>query len=151
MSRVSGSRSLKLICPQRRMVRYQGTGAWGAPNNEPVTAAPERRSSSRRVAGMRDTVLPFARLGQAHPHKTCYTDSVETRSATQNLTLAIESDLLLEARKLALERRTTVNQLVRDYLAALVKEQERKQAARARLKAAMEEGLVEVGPITWKR
>jgi hypothetical protein len=76
---------------------------------------------------------------------------VERNTAIQNLTLAIESDVLLEARKLALERRTTVNQLVREYLASLVHEQDRRRIAKQRLKAALEKGLAVVGPITWSR
>ncbi len=69
----------------------------------------------------------------------------------QNLTLAIDDDILLEARKCALERRTSVNQLVREYLAGLVKQQDRRRAARTRLKAAFAKGIVAVGPRTWTR
>lgn len=69
----------------------------------------------------------------------------------QNLTLAIEEDLLLAARKLALDRRTSVNQLVRDYLIALVEEPNRKRLARERLNRAFEAGLVTVGDRTWTR
>ena len=58
---------------------------------------------------------------------------------------------LLEARKYALERRTSINQLVREYLAGLVKQQDRRRAARARLKAALAKGIVVVGPRTWTR
>lgn len=68
-----------------------------------------------------------------------------------NLTLAIEDEVLHEARKYALERRTTVNQLVREYLAGLNAQEERRRVARERLKQIMERGLVDVGPITWKR
>jgi len=71
--------------------------------------------------------------------------------ARQNVTLVIEEDLLLAARKIALDRRTSVNQLVREYLAALVEESSRKQLARARLRKAFETGLVEVGDRNWSR
>jgi len=43
------------------------------------------------------------------------------------LTPVIDEDLLLAARKVALDRGTSVNQLVRDYLAALVEEPRRKR------------------------
>jgi len=76
-----------------------------------------------------------------------YTDPV----ATQNLTLSIEKDVLLEARKYALEHDTTVNQLVRDYLADLSGLEGRRRLARERLLAAMDRGIAEVEPITWKR
>ena len=69
----------------------------------------------------------------------------------QNLTLAIEEDLLLAARKVALDRRTSVNQLVREYLAALVEQPSRRRLARARLRKALETGLVEVGDRQWSR
>jgi hypothetical protein len=69
----------------------------------------------------------------------------------QNLTLAIEEDLLLAARKIALERKTSVNQLVREYLAALVNEPDARQVAREKLMKMMEKGLYEVGEITWSR
>jgi len=44
-----------------------------------------------------------------------------------------------------------VNQLVREYLAALVKEPSRKRIARARLTKVFETGLVEVGSRNWSR
>jgi len=69
----------------------------------------------------------------------------------QNVTLVIEEDLLLEARKIALDQRTSVNQLVREYLTALVEEPGRRRLARARLRKALETGLVEVGDRTWSR
>jgi hypothetical protein len=71
--------------------------------------------------------------------------------AKQNLTLVIEEDLLLAARKLALDQRTSVNQLVRDYLTTLVQEPGRRRLARARLRKAFETGLVEVGDRKWSR
>ena len=70
--------------------------------------------------------------------------------ATQNLTLSIEKEVLLEARKYALEHRTTVNQLVRDYLTNLAGLDERRRLARERLLAAMDRGI-DIGPITWTR
>lgn len=72
-------------------------------------------------------------------------------SAKQNLTLAIEENLLLAARKVALDRRTSVNQLVRDYLAGLVDESTRTRAAREKLKDAFAAGLVDVGSRNWSR
>jgi hypothetical protein len=69
----------------------------------------------------------------------------------QNLTLAIEAHILVEARKLALERGTTVNRLVREYLADLIDRERRRGAARDRLKAAFARGVVEMGRKTWTR
>ena len=73
----------------------------------------------------------------------CYTESME--KARQNLTLVIEEDLLLAARKVALDQRTSVNQLVREYLTALVEELGRRRLAKARLRTMFETGIVDVG------
>jgi hypothetical protein len=67
------------------------------------------------------------------------------------MTLVIEEDLLLAARKVALDRHTSVNQLVREYLTSLVGETDRQRLAKARLMKMMETGIVEVGDITWTR
>lgn len=69
----------------------------------------------------------------------------------QNLTLVIEENLLLAARKAALDRRTSVNHLVREYLAEVAEQPHRRRMARARLEAAFEKGLVEVGDRSWSR
>jgi hypothetical protein len=79
----------------------------------------------------------------------CYTGGVE--KAKQNVTLVVEEDVLLAARKIALDQRTSVNQLVREYLAALVEEPSRRRLARARLKKAFKTGLVDVGKRKWSR
>ena len=79
----------------------------------------------------------------------CYTDYVGPTK--QNLTLVVEEDLLLAARRIALDQRTSVNQLVREFLASLVEEPGRKRLARARLKVAFERGVVEVGNKDWSR
>ena len=71
--------------------------------------------------------------------------------AKQNVTLVVDEGLLLAARKIALNQRTSVNQLVRKYLAALVDEPNRRRMARARLKQAFETGLIEVGDRNWTR
>ena len=69
----------------------------------------------------------------------------------RNLTLAIEDEVLETARRLAIERGTTLNQLVRDHLVDLVAREGRRRAAAERLKRAMREELVEVGPRIWTR
>ena len=69
----------------------------------------------------------------------------------QNVTLVVDEDLLLAARKVALDRGTSVNQLVREFLAGLVEQTDRRRLARERLMKMMETGIVEVGDITWSR
>ena len=69
----------------------------------------------------------------------------------RNLTLVIEDDLLLEVRKIALERGTTVNRMAREYLATLVDRESRVRKARSNLNKAFQRGIVEVGDRTWPR
>jgi hypothetical protein len=67
------------------------------------------------------------------------------------VTLVVDEDLLLAVREVALDQRTSVNQLVREYLAALVEEPSRRRLGRARLRGAFETGIVEVGDRNWSR
>ena len=69
----------------------------------------------------------------------------------RNLTLTLGDDLLRAARKVAIDRNTSVNQLVRDFLAALVREADQRQSAPARLDEIFRVTRVEVGRRTWKR
>jgi len=79
----------------------------------------------------------------------CYTDPVG--NTKQNVTLVVDEDLLLAARKIALDRGTSVNQLVRNFLTTVVEDAGGKRMARARLKMAFEKGLVKVGDKKWRR
>lgn len=70
----------------------------------------------------------------------------------KNLTLTIDENVLKAARKLALDRNTSVNQMVREYLAKLVKEQDRQAAALQDLKRLWSKSKFRLGgPITWTR
>ena len=69
----------------------------------------------------------------------------------RNLTLTLDDDLLRAARKVAIDRNTSVNQLVRDFLAGLVREADQRQSALARLDEIFRATRVEVGRRTWKR
>ena len=69
----------------------------------------------------------------------------------KNLTLTLDEQLLRAARKVALDRNTSVNQLVRDFLAGLVRETDQRQAALARLDEVFLENRIAVGRRTWKR
>jgi len=76
----------------------------------------------------------------------CYTGYVQ-----KNLTLTVDEELLRAARKVAIDRNTSVNSLVRDFLASLVQEADQRQAALARLDEIFRTTRVEVGRRTWKR
>lgn len=68
-----------------------------------------------------------------------------------NLTLAIDDELLHEARRVALERKTSVNQLVREYLEELVAGSERRRRAWERIERRMRDSKLVIGPRTWTR
>lgn len=67
------------------------------------------------------------------------------------LTVAIDEGVLLEAQKYALQKGTTVDHLVQEYLANLHGIEDRRREARTRLVAAMEKGVVEIGERDWRR
>ena len=68
-----------------------------------------------------------------------------------NLTLSIEDAVLRAARKLAAERETTVNAMVREYLSELVAQRKRVKNAIERMNAIADETGAVVGPVTWTR
>jgi hypothetical protein len=69
----------------------------------------------------------------------------------KNITLSIEEDVLREARKIAAERGTTVNAMVRASLAELVRQRKRTRDALKRMRELAEKGGMEVGDKTWIR
>ena len=69
-----------------------------------------------------------------------------------NLTLAVDGDILREARKIAIDEDTSVSALIRGFLADLV------ESRRAKRRRPLEEMFrafdahpVVIGPITWTR
>ncbi len=69
----------------------------------------------------------------------------------QNVTLTLDGDLLRQARKVALDRNTSVNQLVREFLEHLVQEQGLQRAAQADIEDMFRTIRVEVGRRNWTR
>jgi uncharacterized protein DUF6364 len=68
-----------------------------------------------------------------------------------NVTLTLEEDLLRAARKVALDRNTSVNQMVRDFLAQLVRESSRDQAASEHMDQIFKTHRIRIGSRTWTR
>lgn len=69
-----------------------------------------------------------------------------------NLTLSIDSQLLKEARKAAIEMDTTVNSLVRDYLKELVqKKNKEKDLFLNEWLQLMKENTIDMKNRTWTR
>ena len=68
-----------------------------------------------------------------------------------NLTLTIDENLLREARKIALDKNTSVNQMVRDFLDKLVQESAAQQRALVQLDEFFDAKPFRVGKRTWSR
>ena len=69
-----------------------------------------------------------------------------------NLTLSIDADLLKRARKIAIDRDTSVTGLIRDFLSDLVRREEmRVDLAASELEALFEKSALVVGQKTWSR
>jgi hypothetical protein len=69
----------------------------------------------------------------------------------KNITLSIEDDVLQEARKIAAERGTTVNAIVRASLAELVRQKKRTRNALKRMRELAAKGGMEFGKKSWSR
>lgn len=67
---------------------------------------------------------------------------------TRNLTLAIDDDLLDKVRVLAAMKRTSVNEMVRGFLASMVKQEQSKDEAREALLKLIDESEGRMGD--WK-
>jgi hypothetical protein len=69
-----------------------------------------------------------------------------------NLTMTIEADLLKKARKLAVEKDTSVTELVRTFLKRLAaREEQSTETVIAELKKSFRRPGVVIGPRTWRR
>ncbi len=76
----------------------------------------------------------------------CYTVYVQ-----KNLTLTVDADVLRAARKVALDRNTSVNQLVREFLEQLVSEKAERREAMRKIEELWRNSRAKVGTITWTR
>jgi len=62
-----------------------------------------------------------------------------------NLTLVVEEELLREARALAARRRTSVNEMVREFLEDVVGQEGRRLAAMERIQPLLDRPAVHLG------
>jgi hypothetical protein len=69
----------------------------------------------------------------------------------KNITLSVEDKVLASVRRLAAERNSSVNALVRDYLTKLAAHESRADRARRRLRQLSEESAGRLGKKTWTR
>jgi hypothetical protein len=71
---------------------------------------------------------------------------------TKNITLSIDEAVLEKVRVYAAQRKTTVNAMVRDFLAKTADEDHRLLETRRKLKRLMENSTMELGPdYVWNR
>jgi hypothetical protein len=69
----------------------------------------------------------------------------------KNLTLSIDEDVLARVRHYASETQTSVNALVRAYLASIATREDRARSARARIRSLSERSPARLGTKTWTR
>jgi hypothetical protein len=70
----------------------------------------------------------------------------------RNITMAIEEDLLKKAKKIAVDKNTTLTGLIRDYLTQLVEQEEsNKRAIVEELERLFNESKMVVGKKKWTR
>jgi hypothetical protein len=62
-----------------------------------------------------------------------------------NVTLVVEEDLLREAREVAARRRTSVNEMVREFLKHVVNQESRRLAALERIQPLLDRPAVHLG------
>jgi hypothetical protein len=69
----------------------------------------------------------------------------------KNVTLAIDESLLREARRIAADRSTTLNAMIREFLQELAERESKAVRARERIVDLCRNIRAEVGPRTWTR
>ena len=69
----------------------------------------------------------------------------------KNITLSVDEDVLTAVRRHAAEHNSTVNALVREFLAGLAAHEDRAKRARARLRQLSEQSHGRLGKKTWTR
>ena len=69
----------------------------------------------------------------------------------KNVTIALDESLLREARRIAADRSTTLNAMIREFLEELARQESRAVKARRRIVELCRKTRAEVGPRTWSR
>ena len=69
----------------------------------------------------------------------------------KNVTIALDESLLREARRIAADRSTTLNAMIRGFLEELARRESRAVKARRRIVELCRKTHAEVGPRTWSR
>ena len=69
----------------------------------------------------------------------------------KNVTIALDESLLREARRVAADRGTTLNAMLREFLVELTERESEAVKARRRIIELCRRSRAEVGPKTWTR
>ena len=69
----------------------------------------------------------------------------------KNVTIALDESLLREARRVAADRGTTLNAMLREFLVELTERESEAVKARRRIVELCRRSRAEVGPRTWSR
>ena len=69
----------------------------------------------------------------------------------KNVTIALDESLLREVRRIAADRSTTLNGMIREFLEELARRESRAIKARRRIVELCRETRAEVGRRTWSR
>ena len=69
----------------------------------------------------------------------------------KNITLSVDERVLLMVRRYAAERDSSVNGLVREFLARIAMREDHARNARARLRELSKGSKARIGSISWKR
>ena len=69
----------------------------------------------------------------------------------KNITLSVDDEVLAAVRRHAVERNSTVNALVREYLTNLAQQHDRARRARVRLRQLSNQSQGRLGKKTWSR
>jgi hypothetical protein len=69
----------------------------------------------------------------------------------KNVTIALDESLLREARRVAADRGTTLNAMLREFLEELTERESEAVRARRRIVELCRRSRAEVGPRTWSR
>jgi hypothetical protein len=68
-----------------------------------------------------------------------------------NITMSVDEKVLADVRRYAAEQNSSVNALVRDFLATLAAQQNRAGSARTRLRELSNQSAGQLGEKTWSR
>jgi len=69
----------------------------------------------------------------------------------KNVTIALDESLLREARRIAADRSSTLNAMIRGFLEELARRESRAVKARRRIVELCRKTDAEIGPRTWSR